>query len=175
MAERKYQHVYAHEELQHWELAGCDQGDGNPSLGQMSSPIPSRSSRGAPRMLFGRAGLTLRDRWPETSRRKLGACLVRPLCERLGEVSLTGINSAVFPTLSEGRAVRAEGSLKLPAAFIHTQEPTPLLRLKAALGLHICLSHFYKVPCTLQLQFLCLWFLGLNLLWGFVLFFFFFS
>lgn len=52
----------------------------------MSSPIPSRSSRGAPRMLFGRAGLTLRDRWPETSRRKLGACLARPLCERLGEV-----------------------------------------------------------------------------------------
>lgn len=49
MAEGKYQHVCAHEGRQRWELTGRDQGDGNPSLAQISGPVPPRSSPGAPR------------------------------------------------------------------------------------------------------------------------------
>lgn len=97
---------------------GCDQGGGNPSLAQISSPVPSCSSPGAPWMLFGRAVLMLRDGWPETNRIKLGLCFVQPLCKRLGEVALTGINSLVFPTLRQGPCV--------PKALRGCQQPPHL-------------------------------------------------
>lgn len=78
--------------------------------------------------------------WPENNTRKPGLCFVQPLCKSLGEVSLTGMNSLVFPTLRRGPCV--------PKALRGCQQPSHLRSYSeahtAALGLHICMSHFFQ-------------------------------